>query len=145
MKYKNIREEELKNKVAQDFFPQFDCTEIIKNIDFSVRIKGNPLFHDEYLLWAEAKASETDIIAMLTQLVLTIGKARTFYKILPPPFLGCFDCEKIVFIPYFEVQEIFYQSDFDWKITPSNRETKGFEQVYKQINKINNEKIYIFD
>ena len=34
MKYSTvINEETLKNKVAQDFFNQFDCTEIIKNID----------------------------------------------------------------------------------------------------------------
>jgi len=32
---------------------------------------------------------------MLTQLVLTIGKARTFDEILPPPFLGCYDNERI--------------------------------------------------
>jgi hypothetical protein len=29
MKYHNIREEALKNKVAQDFFNKFDCTEIM--------------------------------------------------------------------------------------------------------------------
>ena len=33
MKYKNIREEELKNKVGQDFFKDFDTTEIIGNIN----------------------------------------------------------------------------------------------------------------
>ena len=144
MKYGNIREEELKNKIAQDFFDKFDCTEIIKDIDFAVRIKGNSLF-GEYLLWAEAKKNTADTTSMLTQLVLTIGKARSFDKILPPPFLGCFDCEKIVFIPYFEVQEIFYQNDFNWKITPSNRETKEFKQVFEQIGKISDSKIYIFD
>ncbi|GHU06046.1 hypothetical protein FACS1894147_12760 [Spirochaetia bacterium] len=44
---------------------------------------------------------------MLTQLVLTIGKARTFDNITPPNLLGCFDCEKIAFINYFEIQNIF--------------------------------------
>jgi len=97
-----IREEELKNKVAADFFAKYDCTDIIKDIDFAVKLKrpANALnFNDEYLLWAEAKAAISDILVMLTQLVLTIGKARTFNKILPPKFLGCFDCEKIAFIP----------------------------------------------
>jgi len=69
MKYSpKIREEELKNKVANDFFSKFDCTEIIKNIDFAVRSKraANTLdFRDDYLLWAEAKKNSTDIIAML--------------------------------------------------------------------------------
>lgn len=33
MQYANIREEELKNKVAQDYFNAFDATKIIGNID----------------------------------------------------------------------------------------------------------------
>ena len=38
MTYFNIREEELKNKVAQDYFGVFDCTRIIGNIDFCVTL-----------------------------------------------------------------------------------------------------------
>ncbi len=41
-KYKNIREEELKNKVGQDFFSKFDHTEILWNIDFTVFPKQDP-------------------------------------------------------------------------------------------------------
>ena len=153
MKYSgNIREEELKNKVGQDFFEKFDCTEIIKYIDFAVRLRrpANALdFSDEYLLWAEAKAAPTDMPAMLAQLVLTVGKARTFDKVLPPPFLGCFDCEKIAFVPYADIQDIFYQNDFNWNVTPSNHETREFKQVYAQINSIIDNDIpwetYIFD
>ena len=36
MKYKNIREEGLKNKVGAEWFKQFDTTEIPGNIDFTV-------------------------------------------------------------------------------------------------------------
>jgi hypothetical protein len=136
-----IREEELKNKVAADFFAKYDCTDIIKDIDFAVKLKRshNSLdFNDEYLLWAEAKAAPSDILAMLTQLVLTIGKARTFNQVLPPKFLGCFDCEKIAFIPYADIQDIFHQNDFNWKAPPSNRESKEFKQIHSQINKIIN-------
>ena len=32
MKYKNIREEELKNKVGAEWFKSLDTTEIIRNI-----------------------------------------------------------------------------------------------------------------
>ena len=142
MKYPNIREEELKNRVAQDFFGKYDCTKIIRDIDFAVKNKGiNPLVEntpveDEYLLWAEAKKDRNDMIAMLAQLVLTIGKARTFDKTLPPPYLGCFDCEKIAFVTYADIQDIFYQSDFNWNVAPSNRETREFKQVYEQIKRI---------
>jgi hypothetical protein len=37
MKYQNIREEELKNKITQDFFQDFDASSILKNIDFCVK------------------------------------------------------------------------------------------------------------
>ena len=107
MKYTRIQEESLKNKVAQDFFGHFDCTDIIGKIDFTVKNTG-----ERYLLWGEAKADVTDICEMLTQLILTIGKARMFDIITPPPFLGCFDREKIAFIPYYSIQEIFYQNRY---------------------------------
>ena len=139
MKYSNIREEALKNKVAQDFFNSFDCAEIIKDIDFAVKIKRHANtfdFQDEYVLWAEAKKDRDDIYAMFAQLVLTIGKARTFDKMLPPPFLGCFDREKIAFVPYADIQDIFYQNDFNWNVAPSNFETREFKQVYTQMKKI---------
>ena len=151
MNYSNIREETLKNMVAQDFFSKFDCTEIIKDIDFAVKVPNKgacPFVENEYLLWAEAKRDRDDIFSMLTQLVLTIGKARTFDKKLPPPFLGCFDYEKIAFVPYADIQDIFYQNDFNWKVAPSNTETREFKQVYAQIEKVINNipwETYIFD
>jgi len=42
MKYQNIREETLKNKVAKDFFDNFDCTEVIRDIDFAVALPLPP-------------------------------------------------------------------------------------------------------
>ena len=44
MKYNNIREEALKNKVWADFFANFDTTDIPWNIDFSVKPKQTDLF-----------------------------------------------------------------------------------------------------
>ena len=144
MKYAKIQEEELKNKVAHDFFEKYDCTEIIEKIDFAVKSADHS---DKYFLWAEAKADSTDICAMLAQLVLTIGKARTFDKITPPPYLGCFDREKIAFVPYHAIQEIFYQNDFNWKITPSNHNTREFKQVYTRVQQILDtaNETYLFD
>jgi len=139
-RYSEIRrEEELKNKIAQDFFDKFDCTEVIGNIDFAVRIKRpqNSLdFHNEYFLWAEAKKAKKDIRDMLAQLILTIGNARTFDSHYAPPFLGCFDSEKITFIPYDKVQEIFYINDFNWKVTSSNPKSKEFKLLHGLMDKI---------
>jgi len=135
MKYNNIREEELKNKIAQDYFWFYDCSKIIGNIDFCVTIRDNKttLFEQESLLWAEAKTGASDIVRSLVQLILTIGKARTFDKFLPPPMLGAFDGEKIAFIPYNEIHAIFYQNDFNWNVTPSDYSTKEFQQIHAKV------------
>ena len=63
MKYQNIREEELKNKVAQDYFWIYDCSKIIGNVDFSVCLPQiqEGLFEQESLLWGEAKKGSSDI------------------------------------------------------------------------------------
>ena len=94
MKYNKIREEELKNKVGADWFRQFDTTEIIGNIDFTVFPYQDNLFGRTPLLWAEAKTGNFDVATMFVQLILTIGKARTFDKTIPPAFLGAFDFKK---------------------------------------------------
>ena len=49
MYYQNIREEELKNKVAQDYFWHYDCSKIIGNVDFCVTMyndKGDVFEHE---------------------------------------------------------------------------------------------------
>jgi predicted RNA methylase len=139
--YGNIREEELKNKIAQDYFWLYDSTKIIGNIDFCISFhqnKNNTDAHTEQesLLWAEAKKGMSDIYNSLVQLILTIGKARTFDKQLPPTFLGAFDAEKIAFIPYNEIHDIFYINDFNWNVTPSNYETKEFKLVHQKVKHI---------
>ena len=145
MKYKNIREEELKNKVGADWFKNFDTTEIIGNIDFSVFPKQDNLFGRTPLLWAEAKTGNFDIPSMFVQLILTIGKARTFDKTMPPAFLGAFDFKKIAFIPYLSVQDIFYMNDFNWNVTPSNHETKEFQLIKSRIEATLKQNTFVFD
>ena len=137
MAYKDILEEEVKNKIAQDYFGLFDCTKIIGKIDFCVTLKTTrqqvELHETESLLWAEAKKGKADIYKSIVQLILTIGKARTFDKQLPPAFLGAFDSESISFIAYNDIQNIFYQNDFNWNVTPSNHDTKEFKQVLELV------------
>jgi hypothetical protein len=145
MKYTAIREEELKNKVGGDWFSAFDTTEIIGNIDFCVLPKQDSLFGRTALLWAEAKTGDYDLAAMFVQLILTIGKARTFDKTLPPAFLGAFDFKKIAFVPYISVQDIFYLNDFDWTVTSSNRSTKEFAFVKARIKDILKSDTHLYD
>ena len=134
-----IREEEVKNKLAQDYFKDFDCTKILGNIDFCVTLKYDIQVADtikESLLWAEAKKGNANFYTSLVQLILTIGKARTFDSYLPAAYLGAFDTEKIAFLPYNEIHDIFYTNDFNWNVAPSNHETKEFKQVYDKVIKI---------
>lgn len=126
----NIREEEIKNRLRKEYFSNYDAEQILGDIDFAVAVPsdGPQLFETEYFLWAEAKkGTHHDIYESLVQLILTIGKARTFDKVLPPAFLGAFDAEKIAFIPYNAVLDIFYQNDFNWNVTPSDHSTKEFQ------------------
>lgn len=150
MKYSNIREEELKNKVGQDYFSDYDTTMIIGNIDFCVIPKSKDqnqkkIFGEHSLLWAEAKTGNYDIVSMFAQLILTIGKARTFDKNLPPAFLGAFDFKKIAFVPYDKVQHLFFKNDFNWNVTPSNQETKEFIEIRILIESILNSSTYCYD
>ena len=130
----SLREEELKNKVAADWFGAFDCTRIIGNIDFCVDIPATELalgFEVEPVLWAEAKAgNKKDIVASFVQLILTIGGQHTADKNLPPHFLGAFDAEKIAFLPYNAVLGVLGKNDFDWTVTPSDHESKEFKELY---------------
>ncbi len=151
MKYKNIREEELKNKVGADWFKAFDTTEILGNIDFTIFPKQRSFSFaegkngDAPLLWAEAKTGNFDVTTMFVQLILTIGKARTFDKTMPPAFLGAFDFKKIAFIPYLSVQDIFYLNDFNWNVTPSNHDTKEFLLIKERIETTLRQNTFVYD
>lgn len=137
----NLREEELKNKIASDFFNDFDSTQIINEIDFTVSLKENK---DIYILWAEAKKGRSDIYKSFVQLIFTIGKKRIFDKKLPPKFLGAFDSEKIAFIEYYKVMHIFSKNDFNWNITPSDHHTKEFKELYSLAEEILKEESLLF-
>ena len=158
---KKIAEEELKNKVASDYFTtkNFDSTQIIGKIDFCIANKINKKdkylktqnnfndkeFEAEYYLWAEAKkGNKHDFIESFVQLILTIGKGRIYDKHLPPAFLGEFDAEQIAFLPYHKIMDVFSQNDFNWNVTPSNHNTKEFKQLYEMVKNTLEEESFIF-
>ena len=99
----SIFEEELKNKVAADWFGAFDCSRILGKVDFCVDVPATdlPLCDAESVLWAEAKrGTDSPLDFALVQLILTVGKERTFDRHLPPKYLAAFNAAKIAFIPY---------------------------------------------
>ena len=88
------------NCVASDYFAEYDCRNLIGKIDFSVAVKKDKqdLFQEpEFLLWAEAKqGNHHSIRDSFIQLILTIGKERTYDKYMPPCYIGAFDAEKLI-------------------------------------------------
>lgn len=145
----NLREEEIKKRVADDFFAQFETSHILGNVDFCVSVQdglGLTIDSDiQSLLWAESKkGNKEDINESFVQLILTIGKEKTNEKYMPPSYLGAFDAEKIAFIEYHKILHIFSQNDFNWNVTPSNHETKEFHQLYSLCEKIIDEEKTIF-
>lgn len=144
------REEQLKNEIAEKYFRDFETTNILGNVDFAVSVKygkDDAFPGRHFLLWAEAKrGTKADILDSIVQLIFTIGKARTFDSYMPPVFLGAFDEEKIAFIPYYKVQEVFYQSDFDWTAAPSDHKTKEFQLLKELVKKEieNGSEVYLF-
>ena len=129
----NIREEELKNRVAALYFGKFDCTRIVGNIDFCVSPKRRDprqmtFVPDAPILWAEAKNHPTDVHRMLAQLILTI-KGELKGDVEPPRFVGCFDSEKIAFVEYHCILPVFNLNDFNWTQTPSAVDDKTVETV----------------
>ena len=134
-----INEETLKNQIRRDFFSEYDSERCFDNIDFSVALKEEGTFkfdEREFFLWAEAKAgNKHDLFDSVVQLILTIGKARTLDNVAPPHFLGAFDAEKIAFVPYSAVMQVFSQNDFNWNVTPSDHSTKEFKQLHDIVSR----------
>ncbi|MDY2843683.1 MAG: hypothetical protein SOT81_06825 [Treponema sp.] len=155
MDYAKLREEPLKSKIREDFFQKYKYTQL-GNIDFviakHITEKGSVSLFEEFenddlksLLWAEAKQGTShDIYESFVQLILTIGKEKTFEKYLPPKFIGAFDAEKFAFINYHDIQSVFYQNDFNWNVTPSNHDTKEFKQLHSLCENLLKENSILF-
>ncbi|MCD8305660.1 MAG: hypothetical protein LUC49_03245 [Prevotella sp.] len=110
--------------------------------------EANSTADTEFLLWAEAKqGTHHDICESFVQLILTIGKARTFDSFLPPVFLGAFDAEKIAFIGYDAVMHLFAENDFNWNVAPSNHDTREFRHVMSLVRSTleANSRLYRYD
>ena len=131
---KKIRESEVKNRIKKDYFSDYDWTKVVGDIDLTVcseHLLGTPTTY----LWAETKkGTNKDIYESFIQLILTIGKARTYEKEMPPYFLGAADAEKIAFVEYNKVMHIFSKTDFNWNVTPSDHGTKEFKELYQLLH-----------
>lgn len=137
---RTIQEEELKNKVREDWFSGYDNTEIPGNVDFYVGSDSTAF------LWAEAKRGvRRDIYELFVQLILTIGRDRRFSELDAPDFLGAFDAEKFGFVHYDAISEVFEYNDFNWQVAPSDHSTKEFKYLYGLVHDTLKESVFVFN
>lgn len=129
-----LSEEPLKSKIKDLYFSKFNY--VGTKIDFCIT-QNLGLLGEVNLLWAEAKQGKSELKKSFVQLVLTIGKYK-FYTEQTPNLLCAFDAEKIAFLPFSSLQEIFYQSDIDFSVTPSNHKSEQFLKLLKELDSILN-------
>jgi len=143
------KEETFKAEVFRDFFnsSKYAYEPNIGNIDFIVTeaktLKGS--MWKRHYLWAESKKGVADTLSMFTQLVLTIKKTYEQGEYLPPPYIGCFDTEKIAFVPFHVILPIFSENDVNWNAIPSNHTTPDFLKTKKKVEKLTENNIVVFD
>jgi hypothetical protein len=136
-----IGEANFKTAVFQEYFgtKRFEYMQEVDRIDFVITDKS-----EHHIIWGETKKDTSNIVEMFVQLILTIGKARIFDKYSPPPFLCVFDYQKLAFLQYHEVNEVFYQNDFNWNVTPSDHKSKEFKQIKNIVENAIEEKKLLF-
>ena len=146
MRYSNtILEEELKNRVGEDFFADFNHSTIKGRVDFCIADKQTFFGEPTEYLWAEAKRGKANLDHALVQLILTIGRAQLHTKQSPPRYLGAFDATRIYFIPFHKLHDIFWMNDFNWSVTPSDHSSKEFSLVAERVQGIIEEENLTFD
>ncbi|EGK8009579.1 hypothetical protein IO400_000360 [Campylobacter lari] len=135
-----VDEETLKNKVREAYFSKFSI--VGSKIDFIITQKHKDL-GEINLFWAEAKQGISDIKKSFIQLILTIGKHK-FHAEQTPALIGAFDAEKIAFLSFSKIQEVFYKNDIDWSVTPSDHTSEQFLKLLKELDEILNEALIFY-
>ncbi|MCV3423361.1 hypothetical protein L8V89_04650 [Campylobacter lari] len=135
-----VDEETLKNKVREAYFSKFSI--VGSSIDFIVTQKHKDL-GEINLFWAEAKQGISDIKKSFVQLIMTI-KNGSFHTMQTPALIGAFDAEKIAFLPYYKIQEVFYQNDKVWGVAASKHTSEQFLKLLKELDEILNEALIFY-
>jgi len=138
--YKHIKNEhQLRSLVFDDYFKSKDISwELeIEKIDFIVTEKKSRKSKEggaeKHYYWAETKSSVTEDYDMLTQLLLTIKKPYDKNEYIIPNYVGCFDTEKIIFVPTRLFLSIFKDNDVKWNIPPNDIKNEYFKKLKRKI------------
>jgi len=139
-KYKNIKSEhQLRSLVFDDYFKNKEVSwELeIEKIDFIITEKKarkeKEGGSEKHYFWAETKKSVTEDYDMLTQLLLTIKKPYDKNEYTIPNYVGCFDTEKIIFVPTKLLLGIFKDSDVKWNIPPNDTKNEYFKKLKRKL------------
>jgi len=152
-KYKEIKSEhQLRSLVFDDYFRTSGTSwePEINNIDFVVtdnKSKGkNYSGAKRHYVWMENKMKVTEQYTMLTQLLLTIKKTYDKNEFIVPNYVGCFDIEKIIFVPMNLLLELLHDNDIKWNITASDTKDSYFLKILSKLQYylFNNDDVKIF-
>ena len=136
-----LAEEKLKSKIKDLYFKKFNY--FGDKIDFCIT-QNLGILGEVNLLWAEAKKGQDScILESFIQLIFTIKKEK-YNAQQTPKFLGAFDAQKFAFLPYASIQEVFYQNDIDWSVTPSNHKTPQFLSLLTQLKPTLEKEMIVF-
>ncbi|EAJ6187283.1 hypothetical protein A9Y52_00640 [Campylobacter lari] len=126
--------------MREAYFSKFSI--VGSKIDFIITQKHKDL-GEINLFWAEAKQGISDIKKSFVQLIMTI-KNGSFHTMQTPALIGAFDAEKIAFLPYYKIQEIFYQNDRVWGVAASKHTSEQFLKLLKELDEILNEALIFY-
>lgn len=117
-------------------------------IDFAVMVKQPmpSIFPQQYTLWAEAKrGAGSDIYESFIQLILTIGRNQLHTTHMPPNYLGAFDAQKMAFVEYHKVQDVFFQNGINWKVPANKHHSEQFILLKQQLDALLRKEVIIFN
>jgi 16S rRNA G966 N2-methylase RsmD len=152
-KYNGVKSEfQLRSLVFDDYFKGKDISfeEEINKIDFIVTDKKSRgdknIGARKHYVWMETKKNTTEMYIMLTQLLLTIKTTYDKNEYIIPNYIGCFDTEKIIFVPTNLILDLLHDNDIKWNITASNVKDEYFLKIINKLKYLlhNNPKVKIF-
>lgn len=121
-----------------EYFSGYDTGRQLPGIDFCVAVPDGAHVKTgrEWLVWATVKnGTSPDFQENFIRLILAIGRTQAYEKQMPPRFLAAIDTEKIAFLAYEQVMEVFSENDFNWNVSASARTTKEYKRLTRLLGK----------
>lgn len=128
----------LHGSLCNDYLYEYDTNHQLNGIDLCVAVPQgtHAKAEREWLMWAvEKKNNSQDIQESLVQLIFAIGRTQVYEKQMPPRFLAAINPERITFLPYEQIMEVFSENDFNWNVQASEHSTKEYKHLVRLLGK----------